>query len=154
MPKEVTKNKVKDFIPESSRTNAPSKLTLMPGERLLGDHDNFFVTNKRIIKHKQGFLGHKTIDYSFSHIKGLNEVNRRPFLTFGLILGIVLLFIGFNQSFFFVLGAIVIVIAFWYKVSELEVHHMDGDKLLIKKINHENAQNLIKILRAQVYDKK
>lgn len=153
MPKKSQGN-IRDFIPESSRIDAPSKLVLMPGERLLGNHDDFFVTNKRIIKHKQDILGHKTIDYSFNHIKGLNEVNRRPLLTSFLCIGIVFLFIGFSSTLFFVLGAVIIVIAFWYKVSELEVHHIDGDKLLIPRIEGENAKALIKILRAQVYDKK
>lgn len=143
----------KDFIPESSRIEAPSKLSLMPGERLLGSHHVFYLTNKRIIEHNEGILGHNTTDYSFRHIKGLNEVNKRPFLRGGLFLGILFLIAGIFFSLFFVVGAIFITLAFWYKISELEVHHMDGDKITIHKIKEPSAQNLIKLLRAQIYDK-
>ncbi len=146
-------SKVKDFIPESSRIEPPSKLSLMPGERLLGSHYVFYLTNKRIIEHNEGIFGHNTTDYSFKHIKGLNEVNRRPFLKGGLVFGILSLIAGIFFSLFFVVGAIFIVLALWYKISELEVNHMDGDKITIPKIKEPSAQNLIKLLRTQIYDK-
>ncbi|MCH8945911.1 MAG: hypothetical protein IIA85_03240 [Nanoarchaeota archaeon] len=148
-----TKRKVKDFVPESSRVDVPPKLVLMPKERLLGNHLDFFVTNKRIIKHKEGVFGHRTTDYTFKHIKGLEDVNKRPFLTAGLIIGIILLLIGFALPFFFILGAIIIILAFWYKVSGVVVYHIDGDEILIPNIKDGKSKELLKILRTQVYDK-
>lgn len=152
--KNIKKINRKDFIPELSRIKIPHNLILMPGERLLGNHLDFFVTNKRIIKHKQGIMNSKTADYSFKHIKGLEEVNKRPFLTAGLIIGLTFLVLSSFFTFFFILGTIIVVIAFWYKVSELVIYHIDGDEIIIPKIKDETAKKLIKLLRSQVYNKK
>ena len=141
------------IVESSSLVEVPSKLVLMPGERILEKHLHFFVSNKRIIEHKQGFVKSETTDYSFKHIKGLNEIKDRPLLKAGLILGFLALFMGFFQPFLFVIGAILITLAFWYKNYNLVIYHVDGNDIKIPEIKSESGQRLAQVLRTQFYDK-
>lgn len=143
----------RDLIPESkSLIKVPTKLVLMPGERLLETHLDFYVSNKRIIQHNEGFMKSETKDQAFKHLKGLEEKKGKPFLLLGLILGLISLFVGLAIPFFFVIGAILIIIAFWYKKYNLVVYHIDGSDIKIPKIRTETGQRIAKIIRTRVYD--
>lgn len=143
----------KDLIPESrSYIEIPSKLILMPGERLLEKHIDFYVSNKRIIQHNQGFLSANTKDHSFRHIKGLEEIKEQPFLALGLLIGFVSLFVGLLIPIFFIIGAIFIILAIWYKKFELVVYHIDGSRIKIPKIKTETGKNIAGIIRTRIYN--
>ena len=61
--------KVEKIIDSESPIEIPKKLTLMPGEKLLESHMDFYVSNKRLIRHTTSFLSSNTEDYHYRHIK-------------------------------------------------------------------------------------
>jgi len=147
--------KVEEIIESESPIEVPKKLTLMPGEKLLERHMYFYVSDKRLIKHVPSLFGAKTEDYHYRHIKGIREDNRRPFLAGGLVIGIISLLIGglARQTMFYIIGAIIIVLAFWFKKLDLVVMHMDGGLIRVPNIKSESGKKVANILRTQLYNK-
>ena len=97
-------------------------------------------------------MGSKTRDHSFKHIKGIKEEKKQPFLKVGLFFGIILLLAGLSFPFLFVIGAILIVLAFWYRTHYLVVYHIDGNEIEIPQIKSETGVKLAQILRTKLYD--
>lgn len=145
--------KAEEVIESESYIKVPKKLTLMPGEKLLERHMDFYVSNKRLILHTPSLFSTKTTDYHYRHIKGIQDDVRRPFLAAGLLIGIILLFLGLVSPIFFVIGAGCIVLAFWFKRVELIVLHMDGGNIRIPKIKSESGKKVANVLRTQLYNK-
>lgn len=145
--------KAEEIIESESPIEVPKKLTLMPGEKLLERHLDFYVSNKRLIKHVPTLLSTKTEDHHYRHIKGMQENHQKPFLVAGLIIGIIGLFLGLASSIFFIIGIIFIILAFWFKKTHLVVMHMDGGQIIIPNIKSESGKKVANILRNQLYNK-
>ena len=145
--------KRQEIIESESPIKASPKLVLMPGERLLERHLDYYVSNKRLIKHVESLFGSKTTDYHYRHIKGLSEQRLRPFLAIGVVIGVILMLIGQSEPFFLLAGAGFIAVAFLYKKETLEVLHMDGGKMVIPNIKSKSGQHIANILRTQLYEK-
>ena len=132
----------------------------MPGEKLLERHMDFYVSNKRLIKHITSFLSTKTEDYHYRHVKGMQEDNSRPFLVAGLLIGTLLLLIGSIMTsateaglFILLIGIVFIILAFWYKKSDLIIMHMDGGNIRVPNIKSESGKKVADVLRTQLYNK-
>ena len=146
--------KAEEIIESESPIDAPKKLTLMPGEKLLERHLDFYVSNKRIIKHITSLLSAKTEDYHYRHIKGMQEDHYRPFLGAGLVVGIILLIIGAIMTsetgaglFILIIGIVCIIIAFWYKKIDLLVMHMDGGSIRVPNIKLKSGKKSCKCIK-------
>ncbi len=151
--------KAEEIIESESPIEVPKKLTLMPGEKLLERHLDFYVSNKRLIIHTSSILNTHTEDFHYRHIKGMQEDHKRPFLVAGLLIGIILLVIGaiatsFSEGgiFVLILGVIFIILAFWFKKVDLVVMHMDGGSIRVPEIKSETGQRLANVLRNQLYN--
>lgn len=152
--------KAEEIIESESPIEVPKKLTLMPGEKLLERHLDFYVSNKRLIKHIASLLSAKTEDFHYRHIKGMQEDHYRPFLGAGLIIGIILLIIGAIMTsetgaglFILMMGVVFVIIAFWYKKIDLLVMHMDGGNIRVPNIKSESGKKVADVLRNQLYNK-
>lgn len=153
--------KAEEVIESESPIKAPKKLTLMPGEKLLERHLDFYVSNKRIIKHIASLLGAKTKDYHYRHIKWMQEDQYRPFLGAGLVIGIISLIIGSIMTsaetgaglFILIIGIVCIIIAFWYKKIDLLVMHIDGESIRVPNIKSESGKKIANVLRTQLYNR-
>ena len=152
--------KVEEIIDSDSPIEIPKKLTLMHGERLLERHIDFYVSNKRLLRHNSSIFGSKTEDYHYRHIKGIQEDDYRPFLGVGLIIGIILLIIGAIMTsdtgiglFILIMGIVFIIVAFWYKKVDMIVMHMDGGTIRVPNIKSESGKRIANVLRTQLYNK-
>ena len=152
--------KTEETIESDSPIKVPKKLTLMPDEKLLESHMDFYVSNKRLIKHVTSLLNTKTEDYHYRHIKGMQEDHYRPFLVIGLFLGVISFITGVIMiskmeigAVMLILGLILIIISLWYKKSDIIVMHMDGSNIRVPGIKSESGKKVAKVLRAQLYNK-
>lgn len=152
--------KAEEIIESESPIEVPKKLTLMPGEKLLERHLDFYVSNKRLIKHIPSLFITKTEDYHYQHLKGLQEDIYRPFLRAGLIIGIILGVVGLAMTsetgvglFMLMVGVVLVIMAFWYKKIDLVVMHMDGKNIKIPNIKSESGKKVADVLRDQLYNK-
>ena len=150
--KEDIKN-AKEIIKSELSIEVPRGLTLMPDENLLERHLNFYVSNKRLIKHQRTFMGFKTEDYHYRHIKGLQEKQEMPYLRDGLKIGIISLLLSTINGFFFIICVLSIVLAIRIKKTHLVVMHMDGRNISVPKIESDSGKKLAEILRTQLYNK-
>ncbi len=76
--------KVEEIMQAESMVDAPPKLSLMPGEKLLVRHMDIYISNKRLIKHTQKLLHTSTKDFHYSHINldsGNPKFQRKYFLS-------------------------------------------------------------------------
>jgi len=152
--------KVEEIIESESPIKVPKKLTLMPGEKLLESHMDFYVSNKRLIKHITSLLSSKTEDFHYRHIKGMQEYHYRPFLGAGLFIGIIMLIIGAimtsetgEGSLILMIGVVFVILAFWYKKVDMIVMHMDGGNIRVPNIKSESGKKVADVLRTQLYNK-
>ena len=156
---EIIKDK-SDNIDCESQIQAPKKLNLLPGEKLLERHDDFYVSNKRLIKHMPSLLKTKTEDYQYHHINGMNEHSYKPFLKTGMIIGMLLSIIGLIMNlgtekglFILMAGVVFVITALWYKKIDMIVMHASGSKMTVPDITSPSGRKVADVLRKEVYKK-
>lgn len=149
-----------EVMESESALKAPKKLNLLPGERLLERHDDFYVSNKRLIKHIPSLLKTKTEDYQYHHINGLNEHSYKPFLKTGMIIGIPFFIIGLIVTsgtekglFILITGIIFIMTALWHKKVDMIIMHASGSKMILPNITSSSGKKVADIIRNGVYKK-
>lgn len=145
---EIVERKQEVF--SKSPIETPRGLKLLPGEILLERHLDYYISNKRLIKHVPSLISSKTEDWLLHHIKGTQLNEDKPFLVPGIGIGVLcILLSGLNAMFFF-FGLLAIIVALSYKTSELEIRHMDGSSFQIPDI-HAGGENFLKTFKEVFY---
>ena len=150
---EGQETRITEIIESETPIEVPDSLILLPGEKLLTKHISFYASNKRIILHEKGLIKTKTHDLNYKHISGSKEEISRPFLTAGLIIGLLLVLMGFISIIFVFIGAVFVIIAFWFKKTELVIKGVDGTILIIPNMKSETGKKLSHVVRTQLYGK-
>lgn len=151
--------KVTQTVESEFPIEIPKGLTLLPKEVLLSQHGDWYVSNKRIIEHQPGFFKGKTQDWHLRHIKGTEEKTKKPFMPFGIIIGCLLLLAGISLELtvLTILGILLIIFTFWYKISWFTIQHMseDGKEIVLRveKINSKTGEHFIQAVRKCLYGK-
>ena len=131
---------------------APKGLELMPDEKLLAQHGNYYASNKRLIKYSSRLMNTKTDDLFYNHISTISEEITRPLESL-LIIGIIIGTAGFFSDFLVVIGGIILVIiGFSYKLVFIKIKSAGDESWHIENANSQSGKQFTKIIRDYAND--
>jgi hypothetical protein len=147
-----------DLTEQETNVLIPTNLMLMPSEKVLARHENYYVTNMRLIREKEPFLffGNSSIeDWHYRHIKGMQQLKYAPYAKFAFFIACILMIVGLilNEvtTVFITLAAVIFLTGLLYKKQKLIVLHMNGDPISILNIDRPSGQRVSNILKTQLY---
>ncbi len=103
--------------------------------------------------HERGLIKTRTEDLHYRHISGSKEESSRPFLIAGFAIGLILILMGVISPIFILFGAVFVIIAFWYKKTELVIKGIDGMILVVPDMRSHTGKKLSNVVRTQLYGK-
>ena len=131
---------------------APKGLELMPDEKLLAQHGNYYASNKRLIKYSSRLMNTKTDDLFYNHISTISEEITRPLESL-LLIGIIIGIAGFFSDFLVVIGGIILaIIGFSYKLIFIKIKSAGDEVWHIENANSQSGKQFTKIIRDYTND--
>lgn len=135
------------------------KPNLMKGEEIVVEHiyttfpqeKGIYLTNKRMLYHEKDFFSNKLKEMNHMDFKEIDEETTKPFLKWGIGLGIFFLFVSAVSFFFFILGISLIVLAFWYQLTHLKVTRLNNEIIYIPRAKKESAKKIAEEIRNIIY---